>query len=85
MSQHPIRRTRRHGENLPAYTDDELARIREADAQHLADVRLLAVESSRTAEAMIGRARELPGMSAAQMLRKLEQDFEARVREEMKS
>jgi hypothetical protein len=54
------------------YSDDELARIREADAGIVADLRLLAVDSTRTAEAMIKRARPVPGETPAQMVARLQ-------------
>jgi hypothetical protein len=58
------------------YTDDELASIREADAGIVADLRLLAVDSARTAEAMLGRARWIPGETPAQVVARLEAEAE---------
>jgi len=61
------------------YTADELARIRDADAQTIRDVRLLAVDSAATAEGIARRAAVHHGTTPAQVAAFL-RDEEARVR-----
>jgi hypothetical protein len=60
------------------YTDDELARIRDADACSIRDMRQLAVDTVATAEAMIRRARPIQGTSPAQIVAMLEAQAKVR-------